>query len=577
MKRQIMLLLFIFLMWPGHVLRAADIPTNVTLSATVNTITVTWTRESLAEGYYVYWGTTSGNLSNRDQVDSSDTSYTISGLQQGTTYYVAVSSFSAGSESQKSVVKSITTSTDTAAPQKPSGLDVTALSAVTGTSATLRWNANSETDLSHYNLYWGTLSGNYSAIVEAAVNENTSFTVTGLNGAMRYYAAVTAVDETGNESDFSDEIIIDTLPDTRPPKVPAGVTSRLSGFREITISIENGNSAMVDFAGHIIHYGTAAGHYTKTLDIGNSMTHVFADLTDDTTWFFTVKAYDADGNESNPSEEVSAEVEDTRAFLDQESFDGGCFISSTGTKSPVWQKALFFGLALAVILLYGCLSRPQVALMGAICSAFIRRFVHRIAGCLMAAMILVGAMAVEADAEERVGDNLVGVSAGWLIPAESEFENHYGDDTYPVFAFFERRIGKFFSVGVESGFMKKTGKRLTVSGDLTDIDTKFTLVPVTASVKLHMKLFPYISGFIGAGPDYWYCREKTKINVRDPKTEKWVGGWHGRAGLTLFNMDPRYENTGAIIETVYSEIDRFGGNHRDIGGVSFRLGFFYGF
>lgn len=576
MKKQIMMFLFIFLMWPGLMLWAAEIPQNVTLSATVNTITVTWNREGLAKGYYVYWGTTSGNLNNREQVDSSDNRYTISGLQQGTTYYVAVSSFSAVAESQKSAVKSISTTQDTLAPDEPAGLGVTALSAITGTSASLRWNANSETDLSHYNVYYGTTSGNYNTVVEAGKNETTSFTITGLTESVRYYFVVTAVDETENESDLSEEIIVDTLPDTRPPNIPSGLSGRLSGYREITIRIENGNSAMVDFARNIVHYGTETGRYTKSLDIGKNMSHVFKNMEENVTWYFSVTAYDANGNESERSSEVFVEVEDTRSFLDKETFDGGCFIASAGKNRFPWQRTSLFAWA---VLFLSCLfaRRRKVTRLKASRVPFFNAAGRRTVLCLMAVLILSGIISSDAHAGGKTRNNIAGVAAGWFIPAESEFEDYYGDDTYPVYAFFERRFGRFFSVGIESGFMKKTGRRMTVSGEQTDIATKFTMIPVTASLKLHRELLPYISGFIGAGPDYWYCREKTKIAVSDPKTEEWVGGWHGRAGLMLHNMDPRYEGTGAIIEAVYSEIDRFSDNRRDIGGVTLKLGLFYSF
>jgi fibronectin type 3 domain-containing protein len=577
MKKRIIMLLFIFLTWPGLMLCAAEVPQNVTLSATVNTITVTWSLDSLAENYFVYWDTSSGSLNNRAEVDGSENRHIISGLEQSTTYYVAVSSFSAGTESQKSSVKSIATTQDTLAPDVPTGLSVIAQSAGTVNSVTLRWNANSETDLSHYNVYWGTASGIYDSVEKAAKNQATSFTVTGLTESSRYYFAVTALDESENESDTSDEIIVDTLPDTRPPFIPSGVSGRLSGFREITVRIENGNTAMVDFAGHFIHYGIATGRYTQTLDIGKSMSHVFTDMADDTTWFFIVTAYDASGNESDPSPEVFVEVEDTVSFLDAETFDGGCFISSAGKKDSPWQWRVVFVWA---ILMTACvwINAKTIVHLAMGCFSFFRIIRLRTVGFLLIAVLFgVGSTVSNTNADDKSPDNIAGVAGGWLIPAESDFEDYYGDDTYPVFAFFERRFGRFLSVGIESGFMKKTGNRMTVSGDPTDIVTKFTLVPVTAFVKLHMELFPYIHGFIGAGPDYWYCREKTKINVQDAKIEEWVGGWHGRAGLTLYNMDPRYEGSGAVIEAVYSEIDRFGENSRDIGGVTLRLGLFYGF
>lgn len=576
MKKRIMMFLLIFLTWPGFSLWAAAVPQNVTLSVTVDTIKVTWTPDVLAEGYYVYWGRTSGSLDNSSQVDTSSAQYTISGLERGTTYYVAVSSFSAGEESKKSIEKSIATTQDTVAPEAPSGLDVTALSAITGTSVTLRWDANSETDLNHYNVHYGKTSGDYSTVVETGKNETTSFTVTDLTQSTRYYFVVTAADDSDNESDFSDEIIVDTLPDTRPPNIPTGLSGRLSGYREITIRIENGNSAMVDYAGNIIHYGTATDRYTETLDIGKNMSHVFTDIEENTTWFFTVTAYDANGNESRRSAEVFVEVEDTWAFLDGESFGGGCFIASAGKSGFAWNRALFFAGAI-LFLTCLCLNALTFIRLAAVRVSFFNAVGRRTVVFLLSGLLLAGITAPDVHAGENIRGNIAGVAGGWLIPAESEFEDYYGDDAYPVFAFFERRFGRFLSVGIESGFMKKKGKRMTVSGDPTDIITKFTLVPVTASVKLHVELFPYVSGFVGAGPDYWYCREKTKINVHDAKIEEWVGGWHGRAGLMLYNMDPRYEGSGAVIEAVYSEIDRFGENSRDIGGVTLRLGLFYGF
>ncbi|MDO9264800.1 MAG: hypothetical protein Q7U02_12605, partial [Desulfosalsimonadaceae bacterium] len=62
-----------------------------------------------------------------------------------------------------------------------------------------------------------------------------------------------------------------------------------------------------------------------------------------------------------------------------------------------------------------------------------------------------------------------------------------------------------------------------------------------------------------------------------PEIEEWVGGCHGKAGVKLYNTDDTYKNTGAIIETSYSWIDRFGGNDTDLGGWAFKFGLFYQF
>ena len=118
---------------------------------------------------------------------------------------------------------------------------------------------------------------------------------------------------------------------------------------------------------------------------------------------------------------------------------------------------------------------------------------------------------------------------------------------------------------------------LTVSGGETEIDSDFTMVPVSASLKVNKEIIPYIVGYIGIGPDYWYCREKADIQASNNETEEWVGGYHGEIGVKLYNMDKQFENTGAILECGYSVIDKFGNNDLNIGGLTVKFGLFYQF
>jgi len=69
--------------------------------------------------------------------------------------------------------------------------------------ATLTWNSNTEEDLSHYVLYYGRSSGVYSS---TTLDSSNTATVTGLLDGVRYYFVITAVDTSGNESGFSDEV-----------------------------------------------------------------------------------------------------------------------------------------------------------------------------------------------------------------------------------------------------------------------------------------------------------------------------------------------------------------------------------
>lgn len=77
----------------------------------------------------------------------------------------------------------------------------------TGTAAvTLSWNRNTETDLSFYRVYYGTSSRNYSNSI--GVGMTTSSTISNLTSGTIYYFAITAVDTSGNQSPYSQEIAV---------------------------------------------------------------------------------------------------------------------------------------------------------------------------------------------------------------------------------------------------------------------------------------------------------------------------------------------------------------------------------
>lgn len=73
-----------------------------------------------------------------------------------------------------------------------------------GATANLAWNANSETDLAGYKVYWGTSSGRYGSPVD--VGKATSYLFSNLKVGSTYYFSVTAYDQSGNESFFANEV-----------------------------------------------------------------------------------------------------------------------------------------------------------------------------------------------------------------------------------------------------------------------------------------------------------------------------------------------------------------------------------
>ncbi len=89
---------------------------------------------------------------------------------------------------------------------------------------TLTWEPNTESNMSHYIVYWGKESRNYdynSGNIGLVTIYSKEF-VPPYNAKTTYYFAVTAVNDANLESDFSNEVFWEF--DTRlPPAPPQGL------------------------------------------------------------------------------------------------------------------------------------------------------------------------------------------------------------------------------------------------------------------------------------------------------------------------------------------------------------------
>ncbi len=83
---------------------------------------------------------------------------------------------------------------------------------------TLEWDANTEEDLAGYRLYDSTESGVYGTIPKAAIPAGTeTVTVTVPDGLV--YFVLTAFDEAGNESGYSNEVMSRGVPPEAPTRL----------------------------------------------------------------------------------------------------------------------------------------------------------------------------------------------------------------------------------------------------------------------------------------------------------------------------------------------------------------------
>ncbi|MFQ5605203.1 MAG: Ig-like domain-containing protein [bacterium] len=157
-------------------------------------------------------------------------------------------------------------------------------------SATVTWDANTESDLAGYKIYYGTVSQNYSQIID--VGNLTSHQISNLQGGQTYYFAVKAYDVAGNESAFSNEVsafINSANTDTNAPElvavVPRGETqidvmfsesvSKASAENASNYSISNGVQvlgAILDADEKTVHLITSA--YNRGQEYTLSISHV---------------------------------------------------------------------------------------------------------------------------------------------------------------------------------------------------------------------------------------------------------------------------------------------------------------
>ena len=149
-------------------------------------------------------------------------------LLESTTYYYVVTALNSAGESLNSQQAEAVTLN--AQPQPPAGLSATDGNGL----VSLNWQANTEEDLAGYNVYRSATSNGGYMLLNESLLETASFIDSSAIDYNMYYYVVTAVDEFGLESIYSEEVELLPIDDFDAVLNGVGFENSLEGWENVT-------------------------------------------------------------------------------------------------------------------------------------------------------------------------------------------------------------------------------------------------------------------------------------------------------------------------------------------------------
>ncbi|MCP4713955.1 MAG: fibronectin type III domain-containing protein, partial [Deltaproteobacteria bacterium] len=190
----------------------------------------------------------------------------------------------------------------------------------------LAWDA-SQGEVAGYRLYYGVQSRQYGSVLD--VGTVTNYTVYSLADGSSYYFALKAYDAQGQQSDYSDEIIYavagvtTTVPATTTTAQVTTTTPATTTITPVTTTvvatttvapvtttvapttttiIDTGKSVTLSWdasadpvVGYLLFQGEQSRQYGVGIDVGAATSRVVGGLVEGETYYFALKAYDAQG------------------------------------------------------------------------------------------------------------------------------------------------------------------------------------------------------------------------------------------------------------------------------------------
>lgn len=301
---------------------------NIVVTASETSTILTWNTDELADSF-VDFGTVSGILDltvgNAEDVTSHEV--TLTNLEPGQTYFYTVgSSDRADNGPTESAEGSFTTlsTADLTPPSSPAGLSGTA----GNQQVILSWTANTEPDLSGYNVYRRQAGASTFSAIASRVSL-ASYTDEGLSNDVEYEYQITAIDRATppNESDATTAVAL-TPTLSAAPTTPSDLTVD-GGSLSPTFTFSNAEPFVTDATlTYTIQVSTKSDFSDVTVSksgiqqgSGTTSWTTTRELVDGTTYYWRVRA--VEGSSSGPFTDTQQFVAEATIALPGDFNDSG--------------------------------------------------------------------------------------------------------------------------------------------------------------------------------------------------------------------------------------------------------------
>jgi Right handed beta helix region/Fibronectin type III domain len=220
---------------------------------------------------------------------------------------------------------------DVTAPAIPTGLKAEAGDG----SVKLSWQANTEKDLKGYLINWRESLSSQPGKSQTSLATST---IAGLVNGKTYIFTVSSLDQTGNKSVASEQVISSPkAPNVpvvnQPPATPRGL---IATPQDAQVALNWTPNSELDLKSYTVNYGTSATALDQSLNLDSTQTStVITKLNNDTTYFFALEAQSSSRLKSIRSEAVQA----TPKAVPLSPFVSSVTITDYGSSNQVRQGA----------------------------------------------------------------------------------------------------------------------------------------------------------------------------------------------------------------------------------------------